>query len=238
MTDSPSRSRIALVTGGSRGIGRAIVEALLNDTWTVHFCSRSQSSVDATLEDLHPRFGDAVLGTALDIGDQQLVDTWVTDALESHGRIDCLVNNAGLGTFAPVDELTGDQWRQILRTNLDGAFYCLRAVAGPMRHQGEGWIFNISSLAGRNPFAGGSAYNASKFGLLGLSDAAMLDLRQDGVRVSAILPGSVDTAFHHREDTDWMMRPEDVAQAVLDLLRYPARTLPSRVELRPTKPPK
>ncbi|MDY7093638.1 MAG: SDR family oxidoreductase [Acidobacteriota bacterium] len=238
MTDSSQPSRIALVTGGSRGIGRAIVEALLKTGWTVHFCSRSQSSVDEALDDLRPRFGDAVAGTALDVGDQQLVATWVATALEAHGRIDCLVNNAGLGTFAPVDELTADQWRQVLRTNLDGAFYCLHAVAGPMRRQGDGWIFNISSLAGRNPFAGGAAYNASKFGLLGLSDAAMLDLRQDGIRVSAILPGSVDTAFHHRDDTGWMMHPEDVAQAVIDLLQYPTRTLPSRIELRPTKPPK
>jgi NAD(P)-dependent dehydrogenase (short-subunit alcohol dehydrogenase family) len=243
MTDSSQNSpsqdpRIALVTGGSRGIGRAIVEALLNSSWIVHFCSRSQSSVDAALAELRPRFGNSVAGTAVDVGDQQLVDTWVSAALEQHGRVDCLVNNAGLGHFAAVDELTGDQWRTTLRTNLDGAFYCLRAVAGPMRHQGDGWIFNIASLAGKNPFAGGSAYNASKYGLIGFSDAAMLDLRQDGIRVSAILPGSVDTAFHHRDDTGWMMRPEDVAQAVLDLLQYPARTLPSRVELRPTKPPR
>jgi NAD(P)-dependent dehydrogenase (short-subunit alcohol dehydrogenase family) len=241
MTSSRSNSatpRVVLVTGGSRGIGRASVEALADDGFTVHFCSRSPGSVREAQEALRQRFGEKVTGEAVDVRRQEEVDGWVGGVREREGRIDCLVNNAGLGHFGPVTELTGDQWREVLETNLNGAFYVLRAAARVMVEQGRGWIFNIASLAGKNPFAGGAAYNASKFGLVGMSEAAMLDLRQSGVRVAAILPGSVDTAFHTRDGSSWMMQPEDVAQMILDLLRFPERTLPSLVEMRPTRPPK
>src|SRR5207302_9911149 len=127
-------------------------------------------------------------------------------------------------------------------TNLNGAFYCIRAVAGTMKEQGAGWIFNVGSLASKNALVGGAAYNASKFGLLGLSEAAMLDLRQFGVRVAAILPGSVDTSFgnpaRRATDRSWMLAPEDVAATILHLLSYPDRALPSLVEVRPTHPPR
>lgn len=232
---------IAAVTGGSRGIGRAIVEALAERGWRVFFCSKNQNSVDEALAELTDRFGDGrVAGRAVDVRDESQVDEFVRWVQGEGGRIDCLVANAGLGRFGPVDELSGDQWREVLETNLDGAFYLMRAAAPAMRQQGGGYIFNIASLASVNPFAGGAAYNASKFGLLGLSDAAMLDLRQDGIRVTAILPGSVDTGFGDREgrDTSWMLDPDDVARTVVDLLAYPERALPSRVELRPTKPKK
>ena len=136
-------------------------------------------------------------------------------------------------------ELSVEDWDLVIRTNLDGAFYFIRAVAPHMRQRGSGWILNIASLASRNPFAGGAAYNASKFGLLGLSDAAMLDLRQHGVRVAAILPGSVATEFStFGGEADWKLTGEDIARAALDLLRYPDRALPSRIELRPARPPK
>lgn len=234
----PTESRpVALVTGGSRGIGRAVVEALLEEGWIVAFSSRRPESVEKALAQLAPVHGDAVEGRAVDVRDQPAVDAWIEGVAERRGHIDCLVNNAGLGRFAPVGDLSGDQWREVLHTNLDGAFYCLRAVTGPMKRQGSGWIFNIASLAGKNPFAGGAAYNASKFGMIGLSDAAMLDLRPHGIRVTAILPGSVATDFAQRDDDSWMIRPEDIAQMILDLLRFPPRTLPSRVEMRPTQPP-
>jgi 3-oxoacyl-[acyl-carrier protein] reductase len=237
-------SRIALVTGGSRGIGRGVAEALLAEGWRVFLCSRSQSSVDAAVGALRERFGDAVAGRPVDVRRQEEVDAFVSWVLAEAGRIDCLVNNAGLGRFAPVDELTGDQWREILQTNLDGAFYFIRAVAPDMKSRGDGWIFNIASLAGKNAMAGGAAYNASKFGLVGLSEATMLDLRKYGVRVSAILPGSVDTDFGdrgaqgERKDQSWKLRPEDIAATVLHLLSYPQRALPSQVEIRPSRPPK
>jgi NAD(P)-dependent dehydrogenase (short-subunit alcohol dehydrogenase family) len=156
------------------------------------------------------------------------------------GGLDLLVNNAGRGHFAPVDEISGEEWRQVVETNLHGAFYAIRAAAPGMRRRGSGWIVNVASLAASNAFAGGAAYNASKFGLLGLAEAAMLDLRHAGIRVTTVLPGSVDTSFHadRRPERDWMLAPEDVARAVLDLLAYPARALPSRLELRPSQPRK
>lgn len=239
MSDGDAK-RVALVTGGSRGIGRAIVEVLAGDGWRVFFCSRSPDSLAAALEEFSRRFGDRVEGRAVDVREQGQVDEFVSWVDGRAGRIDCLVNNAGLGRFAPVDELTGDQWREVIRTNLDGCFYFLRAVAPIMKREGGGYVFNVASLAAKNPFAGGAAYNASKFGLLGLSDAAMLDLRHDGIRISVIMPGSVETEFHRqrRDDTSWMLAPEDVARTVTDLLAYPKRALPSRVELRPSQPPK
>jgi 3-oxoacyl-[acyl-carrier protein] reductase len=236
-----SKGKIAIVTGGSRGIGRGVAEALLGEGWRVRFCSRSDRSVEEAQGELRERFGDAVAGRAVDVRNQEAVDRFVEETLREEGRIDCLVNNAGLGIFGAVDELTGDQWREVIETNLSGSFYFLHAVAPAMKRQGEGWIFNIASLAGKNPFAGGAAYNASKFGMIGLSEAAMLDLRPHGVRVAAILPGSVDTGFSHRsdgKDRSWMLKPEDIASMVLHLLSYPPNALPSLVEMRPAKPPK
>lgn len=240
MADNTGKS-IAIVTGGNRGIGRGIAEALLGAGWRVCFCSRSPESVEAAERELRDRFGDAVTGRAVDVRNEREVDGFVEETLREEGRIDCLVNNAGLGIFAPVDELTGDQWRETIETNLSGCFYFLRAVAPAMKRQGSGWIFNIASLAGKNPFAGGGAYNASKFGLIGLSEAAMLDLRPHGVRVAAILPGSVDTGFslqRRHQDRSWMLKPEDIGSMVLHLLGYPPHALPSLVEMRPAKPQK
>jgi NAD(P)-dependent dehydrogenase (short-subunit alcohol dehydrogenase family) len=234
-------AKVAIVTGGSRGIGRGVAEALLAAGWRVRFCSRGRGSVDTAQAEMAARFEGAVAGRPVDVRNQVEVDAFVAWVIEEEGQVDCLVNNAGLGTFGPVDELTGDQWREVIETNLSGCFYFLHAVAQGMKKRGEGWIVNIASLAGKNPFAGGSAYNASKFGLIGLSEAAMLDLRPHGVRVASILPGSVDTGFSHRADRKergWMLTPEDVASMVLHLLSYPSHALPSLVEMRPAKPPK
>jgi NAD(P)-dependent dehydrogenase (short-subunit alcohol dehydrogenase family) len=238
--------RVAIVTGGSRGIGRAIVEDLLDGGWRVFLCSRNPESVATALGELAGRGAavggaavrGAVAGRAVDVREQSEVDGFVDWVASEAGRLDCLVNNAGLGHFAAVDELSGDQWREVLRTNLDGCFYFLRAAAPLMKRGGGGWIFNVASLAAKHPFAGGAAYNASKFGLLGMSEAAMLDLRHDGIRVAAILPGSVDTSFQSRKEREWMLTPGDVARVVTDLLAFPERALPSRVEIRPTAPPR
>ncbi len=231
---SAAQRRVAVVTGGSRGIGRAVVEALADTGWRVFLCSRRADSVAAALDELSDR---DVAGRAVDVREQGQVDDFVAWVLAEAGRLDCLVNNAGVGRFAPVDEISGDLWREILHTNLDGAFYFLRAVAPAMKRQGGGWIFNVASLAAKHAIAGGAAYNASKFGLLGMSEAAMLDLRHDGVRVATLLPGSVDTGFR-RPGEDWMLAPEDVARVVTDLLAFPDRALPSRVEIRPSRPPR
>lgn len=232
-------THIALVTGGSRGIGRSIVDALLRRGSSVALCARSPETVDATALALG-RIHDPsrIFARPVDVGNQRQVDDFVAETREYFGHVDCLVNNAGVGYFAPVDELPGEDWRRLVRTNLDGPFYFTHAVAKGMREQGSGLIVNIVSLAGRHSFAGGAAYNATKFGLLGFSDACMLDLRGDGVRVTAVLPGSVDTDFDSPGKTKGgkphALHPDDVAQAVIGLLDYPERALPSRIELRPT----
>lgn len=228
-------SEIAIVTGGSRGIGRGIAEAFLAEGWKVWICSRSPESVDSALREM----GGQLQGRAVDVRDQGQVERFVQEVLDAEGRIDCLVNNAGLGRFGPVDELSGDRFREVIETNLNGCFYFIRAVAPALKKQGSGWIVNIASLAGKNPFAGGAAYNASKFGLIGLSEAAMLDLRPHGIRVASILPGSVATEFGggHAEGS-WKLQPADIASMVLHLISYPDNALPSLVEMRPSRPPK
>ncbi len=239
-----NKKKVAVVTGGSRGIGRAVAEALLGEGWRVHFCGRSPVHVETAQAELAGRFGGAASGAVVDVRGQEEVDRFVAGVLREEGQIDCLVNNAGLGTFGPVDQLTGEQWREVIETNLSGYFYFLHAVAPAMKERGEGWIFNVASLAGKNPFAGGAAYNASKFGVIGLSEAAMLDLRQYGVRVAALLPGSVATGFSHpsggggKQDQSWKLQPADIAAMVLHLLAYPPNALPSLVEMRPARPPK
>jgi NAD(P)-dependent dehydrogenase (short-subunit alcohol dehydrogenase family) len=237
-------SPVAVVTGGSRGIGRAVVEALLGRGWRVFFCSRHAESVERAVAELAAPgepMADRLAGRAVDVRRQEEVEAFAAWVLARAGRIDCLVNNAGLGIFGAVDGFAGDDFRQVVETNLCGPFYFIRAVAPAMRRQGAGWIVNVASLAGKNPMAGGAAYNASKFGLVGLSEAAMLDLRPHGIRVAAVLPGSVNTSFSHPDGgsrEDWKLAPEDVAEAVLDLLDYPSRALPSLIELRPARPPK
>lgn len=240
-------ARVALVTGGSRGIGRGIVAALLEEGWTVAFSSRGVESVTAATRELQASHGTRVAGAAVDVRDAAAVASWVEEANARFGRIDALVNNAGMGAFGAVDEIGVEAFRAVIETNLFGCFHTIAAVAPLMRKQGAGWIVNVGSLAARHAFAGGAAYNASKFGLLGLSEAAMLDLRHAGIRVTTVLPGSVDTelrrgmgaeATRPESDRGWMLQVEDVARAVTDLLRYPERALPSLLELRPTRPPR
>jgi 3-oxoacyl-[acyl-carrier protein] reductase len=239
-TDTAPQNQVAIVTGGSRGIGRAVAEALLAAGWTVRFCSRRPAAVEEAGRQLAERFGARVSGRAVDVRSQEEVDAFVAEVAARDGRLDCLVNNAGIGRFGPVDELTGEQWREVIDTNLSGAFYFLRAAARVMKPRGRGHIVNVASLAGKHAMAGGGAYNASKFGLVGLSEAAMLDLRQHGVKVSVLLPGSVSTEFGSGRggDQDWRIAPEDLAALVLHLLSYPDRSLPSLVEVRPTRPGK
>jgi NAD(P)-dependent dehydrogenase (short-subunit alcohol dehydrogenase family) len=240
-TPSP---RTAIVTGGGRGIGRAIVEALAEDGWRVAFCGRDPERTAAAEKELQARFGARVSGAAVDVRDPRAVEAFVAAVLVENGAIDLLVNNAGVGRFAPIDEISEEAWRETIETNLSGPFYFLHAVAPAMKRATSGWIVNVASLAGRHAFAGGAAYNASKFGLVALSEAAMLDLRPHGVRVGTILPGSVETEFGHpaghaagtgARPGGWRLAPEDVAAAVLHLLTYPERALPSVIEIRPTK---
>ena len=164
----------------------------------------------------------------------------VDETVRAFGGLEILVANAGVGHFASITDMTPEQWTDVIDTNLTGVFYSVKAALGPLKQSG-GYVFTISSLAGRNPMAGGAAYNASKFGLNGFSEAVMLDLRGEDVKVSYIMPGSVATHFNNHNPTDedaWKIQPEDIADIVVSLLKLPARTLPSRVEVRPSKPPK
>jgi len=241
MAMADSGSHVILVTGGSRGIGRAIVEALLGRGDKVWFTGLDADRLADAERELAERYPPPLaVGRVCDVRDYGAVEGIVAEIIERDGRLDVLVNNAGVGYFAPADEMDPEAFRRVIDTNLVGPFNAIRAAAPHMREQGRGWIFNIASLAAKNPFAGGVAYNASKFGLLGLSDAAMLDLRHAGIRVAAICPGSVETDFgsgRMRTGGDWRLQPEDVARVVVDLLDFPDRALPSRVELRPTRPP-
>jgi 3-oxoacyl-[acyl-carrier protein] reductase len=236
------RGKVAIVTGGTRGIGFSIAQRLLAEGAKVFICGRGAGHLKTALEALQKESGGNVDGIAADVrcyGDCRKV---VHDAAEKFGGIDILINNAGLGHFKSIDQLTPEEWDETIETNLSGVFYCCREAIPLMRQRGGGYIFNISSLAGVNPFAGGSAYNASKFGLNGFSEAMMQDVRYDGIRVSYIMPGSVDTEFAagpgSRPSASWMLTGDDIAKAVVDLYRFPKTALASRIEMRPSQPPK
>ncbi|MEJ7605956.1 MAG: SDR family NAD(P)-dependent oxidoreductase [Bryobacteraceae bacterium] len=201
-------------------------------------CGRDQEQVDATVTQLSGN-GERVMGVGLDVRNGEAVQSFF-QLVEKHlGGLDILVNNAGVGIFGKVSELTFDGWRATLDTNLSGVFYCCQSSIPMMQKRGGGSIFNISSLAGRNAFAGGSAYNASKFGLNGFSEALMLDHRYDGIRVTSVMPGSVDTQFQAGADSaPWKIAPQDIADVILSVLRLPERTTISRIEMRPSLPPK
>jgi NAD(P)-dependent dehydrogenase (short-subunit alcohol dehydrogenase family) len=231
--------KTAVVTGGTRGIGRAITEKLLEAGASVAFCGQTRQSVEAAMRQLSAQFGDAVMGEALDVAREEEVATFFRHVDERFAHLDVLVNNAGIGLFAPAADLTPRDFRRVIETNVNGAFFCAREALARLRNAGGGYIVNISSLAGKNPFAGGAAYNASKFGLNGMSEAMMLDHRYENVRVSYIMPGSVDTDFSPGAGrATWKIAPHDIADIVLMLLQMPERTLISRVEVRPTQPKK
>ena len=228
--------KAAIVTGSTRGIGRAIAAALADAGAGVVVSGRDEAESRRVAAEL----GERALGVACDVRDAAACERLVDRAVERFGRLDILVNNAGIGVFAPVRELSPTRWRDVIGTNLDGVFFCTHAALPALAAAGESWIINIGSLAGKNAFPRGAAYNASKFGLIGFSEALMQEVRHVGVRVSYIMPGSVATEFSHpaKGDTeDWKVQPEDIARIVLDLLATPARTLPSRIEVRPSRPP-
>ncbi|MCL4796224.1 MAG: SDR family oxidoreductase [Bryobacteraceae bacterium] len=235
------KGKTALVTGGTRGIGRAIAETLLEAGASVAVCGVREESVRAAQMELSAKFpSDAlkVVTATADVSNEEDVRRLFETVDRELGGLDILVNNAGIGRFADLAALAPSDWRALMGTNLDGVYYCIHEALPRFRVRGGGWIVNIASLAGKNPFAGGAAYNASKFGLCGLSEAVMLDHRYENVRVTAVLPGSVSTDFSRGGQADWKIQPEDVAEAVAMILAMPERTLISHVEIRPAKPPK
>jgi NAD(P)-dependent dehydrogenase (short-subunit alcohol dehydrogenase family) len=235
------RSKVAIVTGGSRGIGLAIAEALLADGASVVISGLDEEHLKKASRSLagagrgEPRL-EAVRA---DMRLRTDVDRLVGRAVDRFGGLDILVNNAGIGVFSPVADLKDDDWQRVLDTNLTGVFYACRAAIPQLRARGGGWIINISSLAGKNAFTGGGAYCASKAALNAFSEVLMQEVRHDGIRVSYVMPGSVATEFSPGgSGADWKLSSGDVAQVVRDLVAHPARSLPSRVEIRPSQPPK
>jgi 3-oxoacyl-[acyl-carrier protein] reductase len=233
------KGKHAAVTGATRGIGRAIAEQLLHAGAAVAICGRSQESVDRAVSEMKQSTGGDVSGVPADVSNWEQVERFFKSVASRFGNLDVLVNNAGVGVFRPIQEMSREDWDRTIGVNLTGVFYCCHHALPLLRKSGSSYVIQISSLAGINAFAGGAAYNASKFGLNGFSEAIMQDLRYENIRVSYVMPGSVDTDFSSRgQRADWKIATADVAEIVLSLLRMPARTLPSRVEVRPSKPKK
>jgi 3-oxoacyl-[acyl-carrier protein] reductase len=235
------KGRVALITGSTKGIGRALAEDMVRAGAHVVVSSRTASDVAEAARAVTALGPGETRGIVCDVRDPGACQALVAETIEHFGGLDIVVNNAGLGRFAKIHEMDPAEWDLQIRTNLDGVFHVSRAAIPHLVAGGGGWIFNIGSLAGRNAFSGGAAYNATKFGLLGMSEAMMLDLRHEGIRVSCIMPGSVNTHFFGGEpgpDGEWKLWPEDVSRVVMDLLAFPDRALPSKVEIRPSRPPK
>lgn len=235
-----SLARHAIVTGGTRGIGFAIAKAMVAGGCRVMITGRDKRRITEAVSRLGPSAanGGSIEGRVADVRDRAAVERAILDAAASFGSLDTLVNNAGVGAFGPVTDLSDADWHSVLDTNLTGVFYATRAAIPLMKQAGGGWIINIASLAGRNYFAGGSAYCASKAALVAFSESVMLDVRNDNIRVSCIMPGSVATGFNGpgpHDDESWKLTGDDIAEVVMDLLRHPSRSLPSKVEIRPAK---
>ena len=229
--------KVAIVTGSTKGIGLAVAERMVDAGASVVVSSRTPEDVDAVAD----RLGDGAIGVPCDVADPVACQRMVDETLERLGRLDVLVNNAGLGIFKPISKMTVDEWRLQIDVNLGGVFYLSKAALPHLSASGDGYIINIGSLAGRNTFATGTGYNASKFGLLGMTEAMMLDVRYDDVRVSIVMPGSVNTRFNDHEpgpERGWKLEADDCALAVMQLLEFPEEVHVSRVEMRPAQPNK
>jgi NAD(P)-dependent dehydrogenase (short-subunit alcohol dehydrogenase family) len=230
--------KVAVVTGGSKGIGRSIAGALAGAGADVALCARDEAEAEQAASDITGSGGGRAVGVRADVRRQQDVRALIRRAVDEFGGVDILVANAGVGGFAAIDELEPDDWHAIIDTNLTGVYYSCHEAVPEIKKRGGGWIITIGSLAGRYAHAGGTAYNASKFGLIGFTEALMEDVRHHGIRVSCVMPGTVDTYFNEAVPTgeSWKLGPADVAKVVLQLLDHEARSLPSRVELRPSQP--
>ena len=235
------RDRAAVVTGSTKGIGLAIVEALLEGGARVVISARNEREVGDVAKRLAKAHPERVASTTCDVRSESEVAKLFECADQAFGGVDILVNNAGVGLHKNLADTTLEEWNTVIETNVTGAFLCSRAAIPRMRRRGGGYILNISSLAGKNTFPGASAYNASKFALNGMSGALMEEVRHDGIRVSWIMPGSVNTYFGGGAPDpkqEWKLTSEDIARVVVDLLRHDPRSLPSAVEIRPSRPPK
>jgi NAD(P)-dependent dehydrogenase (short-subunit alcohol dehydrogenase family) len=233
--------KTAIITGSTKGIGHAIAEALVREGMNVCISARKADEVERTVSELSDAGEGDVTGVVCDVRDYEEVKSLFAHTVVEFGGVDVLVNNAGIGIFGRVDETSVEDFRAVLETNLFGVFYCCREAIPLMKERGGGYIINISSLAGVNAHPQMATYNASKFGLNGFSEALMQEVRHDGIKVSYIMPGSVNTHFGDDEPDEsqsWQLQPADIARVVIDLLHHDERSLPSRVEIRPSHPPK
>ncbi|MDB5196524.1 MAG: NADP-dependent 3-hydroxy acid dehydrogenase YdfG [Flaviaesturariibacter sp.] len=233
------KDKVAYITGGSKGIGFGVAKALMDQGMRVAITSRSREGAEAAAKALSPD-PSRVLGIASTVGSMATEQASVKATLDHFGSLDVVVANAGVGHFASIDELSEADWHDTINTNLTGVFNTVKACL-PALKDSKGYIITMASLAGANFFEGASAYNASKFGLVGFTQAVMLDLRKYGIKVTTIMPGSVATNFNNHEPSEadsWKIQPEDIGQLVVDLLRMHPRTLPSKIEVRPSKPAK
>lgn len=231
------KNKVAYITGGTKGIGFGVAKSLLDQGMRVAISGRSKESVDNALKDFND---ERVLGIVSNVAHMDDEKKAVAKILDAWGQVDVVLANAGVGNFAPVDEMTDEDWHQMIDTNLNGVFHSLKASVDALK-KSKGYYITLASLAGTNFFATGAGYNASKFGVVGFTQAAMLDLRKYDIKVSTIMPGSVATHFNNNEpdETDaWKIQPEDIGELVLDLLNMNPRTLPSKIEVRPTRPDK
>jgi NAD(P)-dependent dehydrogenase (short-subunit alcohol dehydrogenase family) len=230
---------VGIVTGGSKGIGLAVARVLLARGMQVSISGRSDAGLTQAVQ--HLGGADRIHAVRADVREPADAERLVAETARRFGGVDVLINNAGIGRFGNVSDMSLGDWRQVVDTNLSGVFYCTRAALPEMKKRGAGFVINISSLASKNPFAGGAAYCASKSALNAFSEALMQEVRHDNIRVSYILPGSVSTEFADGSavaGADWKLTAEDVAKVVADLIAHDPRSLPSRVELRPSRPRK
>lgn len=237
---SSLQNKVALVTGGSKGIGYGVAQSMLAEGMRVAITARSQKSADAAAEKLKKTGKGEVLALVADVRDGKSQQRAVDEIVAKWGGIDVLIANAGIGYFGSIETLTTEDWNETIDTNLTGVFHSVKACLQPLK-KSKGYIITMASLAGTNFFAGGSAYNASKFGLVGFTQAIMMDLRNHGIKVSTIMPGSVATNFNNASPSEadaWKIQPEDIGQMVIDLLKMNPRTLPSKIEVRPSIPGK
>lgn len=232
--------KTAIVTGGTRGIGYAIAKMLLERGAHVAICARDQEGVDRAVQSLAQQTGAKPMGWPCDVSNESDIAAFFAKTDAAWPKLDILINNAGVGIFRSVGDMTPGEWRKTIDTNLTGVFYFTHLAIERFRRSGGGFVVNLSSLAGRNPFAGGAAYNASKFGLNGFTEALMLDHRNDNIRVCSIMPGSVATDFGGPGGggANWKIQPEDIAEVVRTVVEMPERTMVSRVEIRPSRPAK
>lgn len=231
------KDKVAYITGGTKGIGFGIAKILLENGVSVAFSGRKRDDVEKAEIELK-KYSKNVLGIVSDVRDLESEEEAVKYALEKFGQLDFVIANAGLGVFKPVDELTAEDWNDMIETNLTGAFFTLKASVEELKKT-KGYYITIASLAGANFFENGSGYNASKFGVVGFTQAAMIDLRKYNIKATVIMPGSVATHFNGNipsEKDAWKIQPEDMGNLVLDILKMNPRVLPSKIEFRATKP--